>query len=60
MSFRFLSKNIKIKIHRCTILPAVLYECETWSFIFRNEVRLRLFEKMVLRRIRYLGPRGTK
>ena len=25
-----LSKNLKIKIYRIIILPAVLYECETW------------------------------
>jgi hypothetical protein len=27
-----LSKNIKIKIHTCIILPAVLYGHKTWSF----------------------------
>jgi hypothetical protein len=29
----------------------VLYECETWSLILREEHRLRLFENRVLRRI---------
>jgi hypothetical protein len=29
----------------------VLYECETWSLILREEHRLRVFENRVLRRI---------
>jgi hypothetical protein len=33
----------------------VLYECETWSLILREEYRLRVFENRVLRRI--LGPK---
>jgi hypothetical protein len=32
----------------CTV---VLYGCDTWSLIFREERRLRVFEKRVLRRI---------
>ena len=35
----------------CIILPAVLYGCETWSLILREERKLRVFENMVLRRI---------
>jgi hypothetical protein len=49
-----LSKNLKIKIYRIIILPLVLYGCETWSLILREESRLRLFENRVLRRI--FGP----
>jgi hypothetical protein len=30
-------------------LPAVLYRCETWSLILREEHRLRVFENRVLR-----------
>ena len=45
------SKNIKIKIYRNVILPFVLYGCETWSLILREEHRLRVFENRVLRRI---------
>jgi hypothetical protein len=37
-------------------LPAVLYECETWSLKLREEYRFRVFENRVLRRI--LGLRG--
>jgi hypothetical protein len=33
------------------MLSFVLYGCETWSLILREEHRLRVFEKRVLRRI---------
>ena len=40
----------------CTIiLPVVLYGCETWSLILREERRLRVFENRVLRRV--FGPK---
>jgi hypothetical protein len=46
-----LSKYIKIRIYKTIILPVVLYGCETWSLILREEHRLRVFENRVLRRI---------
>jgi hypothetical protein len=49
-----LSKNTKIKIYR-TIILLVLYGCETWSLTLREEHRMRVFEKRVLRRI--FGPK---
>jgi hypothetical protein len=52
---RFLSKDVKIKICRTIILPVVLDGCETWSLIFREKRRLRVFENRVWRRI--FGPR---
>ena len=55
LSSKLLSKNLKIKIYRTIILPVVLYGCETWSLISREERKLRVFENMVLRRI--FGPR---
>ena len=55
LSSRLLSKNLKIKIYRTIIVPVVLYGCETWSLTLREERKLRLFEKRVLRRI--FGPR---
>jgi hypothetical protein len=36
-------------------LPVVLYGCETWPLILREEQRLRVFENSVLRRI--FGPK---
>ena len=50
-----LSRNLKIKIYRTVILPAVLYGCETRSLTLRDERRLRVFENRVLRRI--FGPK---
>jgi len=50
-----LSKNLKIKIYRTIILPVVLYGCETWSLILKEERRLRVFENRVLRRV--FGPK---
>jgi hypothetical protein len=50
-SSRLLSKNLKIRIYKMTILPVVLYGCETWSLILREEHRLRVFENKVLRRV---------
>ena len=46
--------NIMIKIYRIIILPVVLYGCETWSLTLRDERKLRVFKKVVLRRI--FGP----
>jgi hypothetical protein len=51
LSSRLLSKNIKIKVWRTTILLSVLYECETWSPTLREEQRFRVFKNRVLRRI---------
>jgi hypothetical protein len=55
LSSSLLSKNVKIKIYKTTILPVVLYGCETWSLTLREESRLRVFENRVLRRI--FGPK---
>jgi hypothetical protein len=46
-----LTKNIKIKIYRTITLPVALYVFETWSFIYREEIRWRLLENRVLRRM---------
>jgi len=45
-----LSKNLKIRIYRCIILP-VLYGCETLSLTLREKRRLRVSENRVLRRV---------
>jgi hypothetical protein len=49
-----LSRNLKVKIYKIIILPVVLYGCETWSLTLREQHRLRVFEKRVLRGI--FGP----
>jgi hypothetical protein len=50
-----LPKNLKIKIYSTISLPVVLYGCETWLLTSREECRLRVFEKRVLKRI--FGPK---
>jgi hypothetical protein len=45
-----------VRIYKTTILSVVLYGCETWSLILREEHELRVFENRVLRRI--FGPKG--
>jgi hypothetical protein len=45
LSSRLLSKELKIRKYRTIILPVVLYGCETWSLILKEERRLRVFEK---------------
>jgi len=54
-SSSLLSKNIKIKKYRNTILPVILYGYETWSLTLREECRLWVLENMVLRRL--FGPK---
>ena len=41
---------MRIKIYK-TILPVVLYGCETWSLTLREKSRLRVFENRILSRI---------
>jgi hypothetical protein len=51
LSPRLLSKNLKIKVQKNTILPFVLYGCETWSLTLKEEQRLRVLENRVLQRM---------
>jgi hypothetical protein len=55
LSSSLLSKNLKIKIYRTIIFPFVLYGCKTRSLTLREECRLSVFQKRVLRRI--FGPK---
>jgi hypothetical protein len=55
LSSLLLCRNVKIKIHKTIILHLVLYGCENWSLLLREEHRLRVFENRVLRRI--FGPK---
>jgi hypothetical protein len=55
LSFRLLSKNLKIKIYRNIILPVVLFGRDAWSLTLREERRLKVFENRVLRRV--FGPK---
>jgi hypothetical protein len=51
LSSRLLSRNVKVKIYKIIIQPVVLYGCETWALMLREENRLRVFENRVIRRI---------
>ena len=55
LCLQFAIQNIKINVFRIVILPVILYGCEIWSLILREERRLRVFESGVLRRI--CGPK---
>jgi hypothetical protein len=50
-----MSKNVKTRIYKTAILPAVLYGCATLSLTLRGEHRMKEFENRVLRRI--FGPK---
>jgi hypothetical protein len=58
LSSRLLCRNVKVKIYKTIILPVVLYGCETWSLMLREEHRLRVFENRFLRKI--FGPKGDE
>jgi hypothetical protein len=47
LSSHLLSKNIKIRMYKTIILPFVLYGCETWSLMLREEHRLMVFEENI-------------
>jgi hypothetical protein len=42
---------MKVKTPGNIIMPFVLYGYETWSFVLREEHRLRVIENRVLRKI---------
>jgi hypothetical protein len=56
LSYRLLSKNVKIIIYKAINLHVILYGCETWCLIFRDEHRLSVFQNSLLRRI--FGPKS--
>jgi hypothetical protein len=58
LSSSWLSININIKTYRIIILPVVLYGCESWSLILREERRLRVSENSVLRAL--FGPKRNE
>jgi hypothetical protein len=52
---RLLCRNVKVKIYKTTVLPFVLYGCETWTVPLREQHKLRVFENRVLSGI--FGPK---
>jgi len=53
--FQFENQKLKNNIYGTTILPVVLYGCETWSVTLRHEHRLRVLQNTVLKKIS--GPK---
>jgi len=51
LSSKFLSQNIQVKVDKTVILPLILYRCEAWFLTLKEEQKLRVFEKRVLRKI---------
>jgi hypothetical protein len=51
LSCHLLSRNVKVTVYKTIILPIVLHGCETWSLTLREEHRLSVFEKKVVRGI---------
>jgi hypothetical protein len=51
LSLRLLSRNVKIKIYRITVLLLVLYGWETWSLTLMAGHTLNMLEHRVLRKI---------
>jgi hypothetical protein len=51
LSSSFLSSNTKVKINVNILLLVVLYGCETWSLILKEERRLKGFDRRVLKKI---------
>ena len=49
---------MKTEVYRTTIFLVVLHGCETWSLTLREEIRMRVFENRVLRRI--FGTKGAR
>ncbi|CAH2084447.1 unnamed protein product [Euphydryas editha] len=50
-SSKLLSVSSKLTVYRTIIRPVVTYACETWTLTQRDEQRLAIFERKVLRRI---------
>jgi hypothetical protein len=46
LSSRLLSKNLKVKIYKTIVLRVVVYGCETWSLIVREEYKLRVLSRI--------------
>jgi len=51
LSSRMLSWTTKEKMYFAYLRPMVTYACETWSTTQRDEEKLLIFERVVLRKI---------
>jgi hypothetical protein len=51
---KLLSRNTKIRIYKTVIRPILMYGCEIWALTLKEENRLLVTERRILRKI--LGP----
>jgi hypothetical protein len=51
LSSRLLSKNVKLRIYKTTLLSVVLYGHDTWSLTLREEYIRMVFENRALKKI---------
>ena len=51
LSSRLLCKKLKVNTYKTIILPVVLCNCETWPLTMREELRFRVFENQMRRKI---------
>jgi hypothetical protein len=60
LSSRLLSKNVKIRIYKTTILLVILYGCETWSLTLRDEHTSRVWNKNNVHKLFVGRPEGKR
>ena len=54
MKSRASNRSLKLEIYTTLIRPVVKYGCEAWTLTSRNELKLRILERKILRKI--FGP----
>jgi hypothetical protein len=55
-----LSKNVNVRINKTTILPVILYGCETWSLTVMEEHKERVLRMFGPKRDGVTGGRGGR
>ena len=48
---RELNKSIKLRVINATVIPTLLYACETWTLLERHKNKVQTFEMRCLRRV---------
>ena len=48
---RELSKATKLRVINATVMPTLLYACETWTLLERHKSRIQALEMRCLRRV---------
>ena len=48
---RELNKSTKLRVINATVMPSLLYACETWTLLARHKSKVQAFEMRCLRRM---------